>query len=106
METGFFSIVLLIVLGVSYTLIKLAIGIRLNSVAWITWIEKHDSSAMMFQQRFWKSCKPLEICAGRFFVFSSPNFFLLVYGKIILESVINLLLAQKTVDVGAKVLYQ
>jgi hypothetical protein len=104
MEAGFFLLVLLIVLCVSSVLIKLAIGIRLSSMYWITSSERHDDSSAKFHQRFWKSCKPLDIWVGSFFVFSSPDFFLHVYGKIILESVIDLLLAVRGVEVAAKAL--
>jgi hypothetical protein len=95
---GFFVIVLVSILPINAICIQLAIQLSLNSKATINLLSKSDSKGRkreMIDSMFWKSCTPIEIWAGSFFSLASPDFLLQIYGTVIFESVINLLLATR-----------
>jgi hypothetical protein len=92
-QSGLFFIILFAILAVNAISIQLGIRLRINSEFWIRTSGKRDRSRSKLESKFWKSCQPIEIWAGSFFTLSSMNYLLEVYGKVILESVISLLLA-------------
>jgi hypothetical protein len=94
-QIGFFLLLLDTFLLVSAVCIRLAIQLSLHSKDMINCLKKSDTTIRKVEAKFWKSCTPIEIWVGNFFSYTSPDFIFQVYGKIIFESVISLILATK-----------
>ncbi len=101
-QIGFFVIVLVSILPISAVSIQTAIHLSLYSKVTINSLSKNDSKGIkskLIDSRFWKSCTPIEVWVGSFFSLASPDFLLQIYGTVIFESVINLILATREFSV-------
>ncbi len=95
-QMSFFIFVLVVSLAVSGAISGQAIALRCQSAALIQSCTRTASGSGRVREidaRFYKSCRPIKLWVGKFFPFSSNDFLLKFYGKGVLESVMNLLLA-------------
>ena len=76
--------------------LKLAVSCHINSTnlcgAEIERIGKMNSNQRAYKLRFWKSRRAVTICVGQHFKLDTPSYVLTVFGDIVLQNVINLIL--------------
>jgi len=75
-------------------LVTKAIRIRILSEASYTSFQKLDFSNLI-NDRFWKSCRPLKIRVGSFGSIETHEYILILFGDVVLKTMVTLLLSTR-----------
>jgi len=84
-----------VVTGSTIFLVKKAINIRILSEAALVSFQKIDFKQNQANARFWKSCLPLKMKVGPFGSMETHEFLLILFGNIILNNTVTLLISTR-----------
>jgi len=84
-----------VVSGILVLLITKAVQIRVLSKSSFTSFQRFDLNQNRETRLFWKSCRPLRINVGSFGSIESHEFLLILFGDIVLNNTVTLLLSTR-----------